>query len=44
MGPPTTRAETVPEPVAYLPVAPTPRNGPPCLASVGEYMPNPAVT
>ena len=44
VSPPTTGAGTVPEPVACLPVDPVPLNGLPCLASVGEDVPGPAVT
>jgi hypothetical protein len=43
-----TGAGAVPEPVAclpaYLPVDTVPLNGQPCLVSVGEDVPSPAVT
>lgn len=44
MDSPTTGARAVPESVACLPVDPLPLTGLPCLASVGEDEPSPAVT
>jgi hypothetical protein len=44
VGPPSTGVGDVPGSVAYLPVDPIPLAGLPCLASVGEDSPNPAVS
>jgi hypothetical protein len=44
VGPPTSRVGTVPESIAYLPENPIPLTGLPCLASVVEFVPSPAVT
>ena len=42
--PQTTGAGAVPEPPAYLTVDSIPLNEQPCLASVGEDVPNPVET